>query len=266
MQGNEDGHLTDFERFGRVTSSVAAAILGHDTRSQKWAWRVITGREPYRAPTYDMARGIEHEQDAVVSLEIDLGVLTEPGGFVPHPVLDWLGASPDATVIVGSLRIPVEAKCPRKLHVHVPLKYFHQIQVQLECLDAPYGYFVSWVEDSDAQFVVKVERSEEWRRLFLPELERFYNEYVVTDIEPPKAKRGSKLNGDSTWDMALAAAAEAANKNTTTTTPSPSGTTTSDETITTPATEEVPKSMASSTGRRRGRPSKKTGADASTSG
>lgn len=262
MEGNEDGHLTDFERFGRITSSVAAAVLGHDTRSAKWAWRVITGREPYRAPSYDMQRGIEHEADAIASLEIDLGTLTEEGGFYPHPIFDWLGASPDA-IIVGECRYPVEAKCPRALHSYVPLKYFHQIQVQLECLDAPYGYFVSWVEDSDAQFVVKVERSEEWRRLFLPELERFYNEYVVTDIEPPKAKRGSKINGDSTWDMALAAAVAA--KNTTTTTLSQSGPTTTQEATTTPPSEEQPKSMESNTGRRRGRPSKKTVADESTS-
>jgi len=215
MEGNEDGHLTDFDRFGRVTSSVASAILGHDTRSAKWAWRVITGREPYRAPNYDMVRGIEHEQDAVGSLEIDLGVLTEPGGFIPHPTLDWLGASPDAIIRVGETRIPAEAKCPRALHSYVPLKYFDQIQVQLECLDAPYGYFISWVEDSDAQFVEKVERSKEWAAICLPQLEAFYRDYVSRDIEPPTAKRGSKLNGDSTWDMVLAAA-EAANSTTTT--------------------------------------------------
>lgn len=225
MEGNDDGHLTDFERFGRVTSSVASAILGHDTRSQKWAWRVITGREPYRAPTYDMARGIEHEQDAIGSLEIDLGVLAEPGGFIPHPSMDWLGASPDAAIIVGHLRIPVEAKCPRALHSYVPLKYFHQMQVQLECMDAPYGYFVSWVENSDAQFVQRVDRSAEWRFICLPQLERFYHDYVLTDIEPPKAVRGSKIDGDTPCDMGMAAIIEAAN-NMTTTSPAPSGKTT----------------------------------------
>lgn len=210
-EDDDDGHMEDFDRFGRVTSSVAAAILGHDSRAPKWAWRVITGREPYRAPNYDMVRGLEHEADAVASLEIDLGVITEKGGFIAHPTLDWLGASPDATIREGTLRIPVEAKCPRKLHTHVPLKYFHQIQVQLECMGAPYGYFVSWVEDSDAQFVKQVERDQVWVDYFLPKLKAFHEKFVLPDMEPPNAVRGTKVNGDSTWDTVRAAVmAEAA--------------------------------------------------------
>lgn len=207
MDGDEDGHLTDFERFGRVTSSVASAILGHDTKSAKWAWRTILGREPDKPVTPDMLRGIENEHNAVESLEIDLGVFTKPGGFIPHRDFKWLGASPDARFQVGDLWIPVEAKCPRKLHTYVPLKYFHQIQVQLECMDAPYGYFVSWVEDSDAQFVTRVDRNEFWREHYLPKLHDFHRDYVVRDIEPPTAKRGSKLNGDSSWEEAMAAVA-----------------------------------------------------------
>lgn len=216
--GNNDGHLTDFDRFGRVTSSVASAILGHDTRSAKWAWRVIMGREPDRPSTWDTERGINHEPDAIASLEIDLGVITEPGGFIKHPKLKWLGASPDAKMKEGGLKvwIPVEAKCPRKLHTYVPLKYFHQMQVQMECMNAPYGYFVSWVEDSDAQFVKRVDRNADWKRLFLPLLCDFHQRYVVPDLEPPTAKRGSKLNGDSSWEEAMAAVAEAGNKITTT--------------------------------------------------
>lgn len=206
-QENDDGHMEHFDRFGRVTSSVASAILGHDTRSAKWAWRTIMGREREKPVTPDMQRGLDNEHRAVEELEIDLGVLTESGGFFAHPSLDWLGASPDAIIREGSLLIPVEAKCPRKLHTYVPLKYFHQIQVQLECLDAPYGYYVSWVEDSDAQFVVRVDRSDFWRDTFLPLLHDFHRDYVVRDIEPPTAKRGSKLNGDSSWQEAMAAVA-----------------------------------------------------------
>ena len=202
-----DGHLTDFERFGRVTSSVASAILGHDTRSAKWAWRVILGREPDKPTTPDMLRGIENEHRAVESLEIDLGVFARPGGFIPHRDLAWLGASPDAIIEENGILIPVEAKCPRKLHTYVPLKYFHQVQVQCECMDAPYGYYVSWVEDSDAQFIRRVDRNDHWRRIYLPLLHDFHREYVVRDIEPPIAKRGSKLNGDSSWEEAMAAVA-----------------------------------------------------------
>jgi len=268
-EDDDDGHMEDFDRFGRVTSSVAAAILGHDTRAPKWAWRVITGREPYRAPNYDMVRGLEHEADAVASLEIDLGVITEKGGFIAHPTLDWLGASPDATIREGAIRIPVEAKCPRKLHTHVPLKYFHQIQVQLECMGAPYGYFVSWVEDSDAQFVVQVERDQVWVDYFLPKLKAFHDKFVGPDMEPPNAARGTKVNGDSTWDTVRAAViaemAREGDNNTTTSCVVSSGKTTKRGTTKTPAGKEAAPSKESITGSAHGSTSTQTGASGSTS-
>lgn len=198
-------HLTAFDRAGRITASMAGAILLHDpTHSQKWAWRVITEREPEHDDfTGDLARGNEHEPDAVEAAEIELGVIVHEGRFVPHPTLDWLGASPDGFILepveqagkvaVVEFEIPVECKCPRIIHEGVPLHYYDQVQCQLECCDAPYGYFVSWTED--AQRVKKIPRDPKWWAESFPLLKQFYEEYVLKDIEPPKAKRGSKVTG-----------------------------------------------------------------------
>ena len=184
-----DGHLTDFERGGRITASVVPAILRLDTRSRKWAWRVITGREPY-TDSADMRRGREHEPDAIAMFEVKSGLLCDSGCFVPHPTIEWLGASPDG--IASELGTPpVEAKCPRVLHSAVPPAYDAQLQVQIQCMQAPYGYFASWTRNGF--WWTKVERNDDWWTSFaLPELRAFYANYVEPDIEPPRAERRKK--------------------------------------------------------------------------
>ena len=194
MTDNDDGHMTDFNRFGAITASVVAAILRveGETRSRKWAWRVITGREPEREANWDQERGIDHEEDAIAHLESELCALARPGRYVAHPSIPFLGASPDGFILEDGLEIPLEAKCPRKLHVAVPPMYYAQMQVQLECCNAPHGYFVSWVEDSDAQFMQKVVRDAAWWANAFPELEAFHRDYILADVEPPTSPRRKK--------------------------------------------------------------------------
>lgn len=186
-----DDHLIDFERAGRITASIVSAILRLDpSHSRKWAWRVVTGREPER-DSADMQRGREYEANAIASLECELGCFCDPGGFVPHPTLSWLGASPDARI--DSNRVPVEAKCPRILHGEIPAKYYAQLQTQIECCDAPYGYFASWVNDTpDGFWYLKVQRDAAWWANAKIELDHFYTEYILTDTEPPRAPRRVK--------------------------------------------------------------------------
>lgn len=206
---NEDGHMTDFDRFGRITASVVPAILRSSKQSRKWAWRVVTGREPVRGYIgADAARGNEHEEDAVAVVESQLAALALPGRFVCHPGIDWLGASPDgflveavATKIKGKrkmlsveMEIPIEAKCPRELHMEIPPMYYDQVQTQLECCNAPYAYFVSWV--SDSQRVIKVYRDAAWWAKSYPVLLEFYETYVVPDVEPPRSERRKKGRKD----------------------------------------------------------------------
>lgn len=186
-----DGHMEDFARFGRITASVAPAILRLNKQSRKWAWRVITGQEPDREPGPDAERGIEHEKDAIAAFEWETGFLVASGRFVAHPAIEWLGASPDGFLIDCRLLIPVEVKCPRVVHTELPPMYRCQIQIQLECCNAPYGYFVSWVEDQEP-FILKVERDAAWWESVKPELYEFYMQYVKPRVEPPRSPRRTK--------------------------------------------------------------------------
>lgn len=195
----DDGHMTDFDRFGRITASVVPAILRSSKQSRKWAWRVITGREPVHGYVgHDIVRGLEHEEDAVAAVEVQLAALALPGRFVCHGSIDWLGASPDGFIVervrIGrkytDYQIPIEAKCPRELHVEIPEMYYDQVQTQIECCNVPYAYFVSWT--GEAQRVIKVVRDHGWWARNLPILQEFYEEFVVKDVEPPNSKRRTK--------------------------------------------------------------------------
>lgn len=55
-------------------------------------------------------------------------------GLMPHPTIEWLGASPDG--ITTSLRM-VEIKAPlsRQIENSVPLQYWMQMQIQMEVCD-----------------------------------------------------------------------------------------------------------------------------------
>lgn len=183
-------HLLDPRRKGRITASVVGAILRLDKgHSRKWAWRVITEREPFTDGP-DIQRGVEHEPDALMQFQIDHGALIQQVGFVPHPTLEWLGASPDGVIFEYRQKVTLEAKCPRTLHSEVPAVYHAQMQTQMECCDAAYGYFLSWTYNGFCY--IKVERDAEWWKTAKPELEEFYELYVKPDVEPPRSARKPK--------------------------------------------------------------------------
>jgi hypothetical protein len=152
-------------------------------------WRTITGIEKDRPPNLDMKRGLDNEENAISALEAHLGKLVDPGRFVPHPTLEWLGASPDG--FIGE--IIVEVKCPRVVHGVVPQKYYDQIQTQLECCNAPFAYFVSWT-DRNEPFITVVNRDEKWWTESYPVLKEFYELYIETDTEPPRSRTRRKKN------------------------------------------------------------------------
>lgn len=73
-----------------------------------------------------MLWGIEHEDDARNEYEARTGNFVDLAGFIPHPNVRWLGASPDGLVGNDGL---IEIKCPAP-HTHVRyLKSIHRREV-----------------------------------------------------------------------------------------------------------------------------------------
>lgn len=69
-----------------------------------------------------MMWGIEHEDDARNEYEARTGSFVDLTGFIRHPQVQWLGASPDGLVDKDGL---IEIKCPAP-HTHV--RYLRQIR------------------------------------------------------------------------------------------------------------------------------------------
>jgi putative phage-type endonuclease len=177
-------HLTDFDRAGRLTASQAAAALGMcKFTSRAKLWRQITGREPAFEGNAYTQYGNDNEHHALATMEARMGVFIDKGRFVPHPFLKWLGASPDG-FIDG---LPVEVKCPQKIHEKCPEHYEIQMMVQMACTKAPKGYFGSWTPDE--MMIQEIEFDSDWWDNYIhPGLDHFWHEYVGKDVEPPRGR------------------------------------------------------------------------------
>ena len=70
----------------------------------------MTGDAMSRYCTPEMQRGIDLEPAAREAYEVHTGNLVRLVGFIPHPKIEWCGASPDGLVDDDGL---VELKCPK---------------------------------------------------------------------------------------------------------------------------------------------------------
>jgi putative phage-type endonuclease len=168
-QGTEAWHAA---RLGRVTASRVADIVAR-TKTGYSASRAgymaelicerLTGKPA--ASQYvnaDMQRGNDLEPIARALYEVTHDKSVQQVGFVPHPVLEWAGASPDGLVDEEGV---LEIKAPRP-HVHLdyletgsaPTQYRPQMAWQCICTGRTWADFVSYCEpmpDDLQLFVVR---------------------------------------------------------------------------------------------------------------
>lgn len=91
-----------------------------------------------------MEHGIKYEDVIKAIYEDTHQVTVHEFGLVPHPTLDWLGASPDG---IRSDGIMVEIKCPYgRVPTGVPkAQYWIQMQLQMFCCDLQYCDYLDCV-------------------------------------------------------------------------------------------------------------------------
>ena len=133
-------------RIGKVTASRVADLMaktksGYSTsRDNYMAQLVCENLTKTKADGFTNAAmewGTEQEPFARAAYEAKTGEMVEEVGFVPHPLIEWAGASPDGLVGPDGL---VEIKCPNTatmidtlLTGKVPGKYNIQMQFQMAC-------------------------------------------------------------------------------------------------------------------------------------
>lgn len=146
------------ERIGKITASRVYALMEKTMKGMPTAGRAslikeliverLTGDRKEIFVNRAMQRGIELEPMARTEYEMRHGVMVIETGFVPHPDIDGIGASPDGLVGNDGL---IEIKCPETwTHLEViksgeaPAQYIAQMQLQMACTGRAWCDFVSF--------------------------------------------------------------------------------------------------------------------------
>ena len=155
IQGSPEWHET---RLGKVTASRVSDVIAK-TRSGWGASRAnyaaelvaerLTGTVAETFTSSAMARGNEVEPQARAAYEfLRDGQTIQTVGFVDHPRIAMVGASPDG--LVGETGL-IEIKCPNTsthiatlLDSKIPKKYMTQMQFQMACTGRAWCDFVSF--------------------------------------------------------------------------------------------------------------------------
>lgn len=188
------------QRRGLITASDAAAALGLDPwRSPHELWSEKIGEAPARVQNWRMRRGHAIEPLLLTFLaehEAPLEVRRAGDKTLTHPVLSWLGATPDALIFEPGQRAAVgvgEAKSTgfrddwidEAGNPCVPDYYAVQVIVQLAVCRVPRAKVAVEVLGEPEPWVLPIERSEEDELAVLEGLERFWTDHVVARVPPP---------------------------------------------------------------------------------
>ncbi len=123
--------------------------------------------------------GVDNEDAARDAVEEYLKTKVYEVGLIRHPVHTWLGASVDGLTADGCV---VELKCPysRKIvHGQIPIQYFCQVQVQMECLDLDTAWYaeVRHIKPSPREMnIMRMERDRAWFEKTLPAMQLFMDD------------------------------------------------------------------------------------------
>ena len=205
----------------RITSSICGQILMQKKRSVPLLTQIL-----YRKPFFDplpppIAWGRQNESTALRKYEEFMnknghgGLTTEKCGFIIHPTSGWLGASPDAKVFDPSCKEVgiAEFKCPYTKRDMSPLeacadadfcgelvnshfqlkrkhKYFHQVQLQLYVSRDMHSFCDFCVYTPVDVVVERIYPCKEWEETYIPQLEEYYDKYMLPEIINPLHKPG----------------------------------------------------------------------------
>ena len=182
-------------RKSKVTGSMVGAILGvNPWATPDDAMRTMVrshfGAESEFTGNIATEYGVMNEPNAIIDLEITRGYDVEEVGFIVHPELDWLGASPDGFIKSDSV---VEIKCPfGKRHDVDPNflpaidqpHYYAQTQIEMYCSQREWCYFYQWSPYGDK--LESYQLDQEWIDENIPKLKAFYDQFLIECKDPEK--------------------------------------------------------------------------------
>lgn len=142
--GNAMARLSKASKNG-VKGDWAAA---HVNYVSELAWELITGVPADHYVSKPMEIGTQFEGEARIEYWMRYGTEVEQTGFVLHPTLDWLGASPDGLVGTdGGLEIKVPqfgTHCSYLESGEIPEAYKLQMYTNMLCCERQWWDFASY--------------------------------------------------------------------------------------------------------------------------
>lgn len=175
-------------RMGRVTGSVAGAILNCDPSKTRQAVLRRMVRQALNAPQEDENEFVENvifgygrvnESTALLDFKMETGVDVEECGFFAFE--DWLGASPDGLTSDGGI-LEIKAPWSRREGQGREFKsldeqpqYYAQMQIEMFCAGRDKAHFFQWSSDKNTHEVVPIDH--DWLATNIPALKQFWAEY-----------------------------------------------------------------------------------------
>ena len=146
-------------RAGKITASRMCDVLAFGKRDGKplkarqdyigdIVAEILTGepREQVKAKPLDWGHDVEAAARA--AYEAETGLIVACTGFMTHPLLDYIGCSPDGLIGAGG---QVQIKCPQNPAVHIetlrsgmPEEHIPQVQGELFVTGRQWSEFVSY--------------------------------------------------------------------------------------------------------------------------
>lgn len=180
-------------RKGKITGSRVGGILGVNPYASREDVMRQMVREHFDAPSEftgneatDYGTMMEPVALEFYKTKLDPSVEgVEEVGFIPHPRLDFVGASPDGILIMkpgANWRGGLEIKCPyyakQPYSVHDPKKasYAAQCQLVMECCDLDVMDFLCFMGE-DNYLLESIERDRAWWEGAEPKLQAFHDEF-----------------------------------------------------------------------------------------
>lgn len=182
-------------RIGRVTGSVAGAILNIDPNKKRHEVLRQMVRDTLGEPRETKGDFVEdvifgygrmNEEGIGLDFQMDTGLDIEECGFFPYE--DWLGASPDGLTSDGGI-LEIKAPWSRRLGQDKEFKtladqpqYYAQMQIEMLCAGRDKAHFYQWSAEKQTHEVVYLDES--WLNENLPKLKQFWAEYQDALTDP----------------------------------------------------------------------------------
>jgi len=116
LEANQGSKEWLAERAGRVTASALSNVMmaktaaGYQNYMAQLVCERLTGQPVETFKSAAMEHGNETEPQARAFYELETGNDVAEVGFIPHPLIEWSGASPDGLIGDDGL---IEIKCPQ---------------------------------------------------------------------------------------------------------------------------------------------------------